>query len=80
MNIPYTCQICGAQCVGHINARYCPECRGEVKKSTQRESKARAARKRHKDPPDQKLTLGQIAARAREAHMSYDQYVAKYGL
>ena len=53
---------------------------GEVKKSTQRESKARAARKRHKDPPDQKLTLGQIAARAREAHMSYGQYVAKYGL
>lgn len=41
MNVPYTCEICGAQCVGHVNARYCSECRGEVKKSTQRESKAR---------------------------------------
>ena len=41
MNVPYTCEICGAQCVGHVNARYCPERRGEIKKSTQRESKAR---------------------------------------
>lgn len=80
MNIPYTCQICGARCVGHINAQYCPECRGEIKKSTQLESKARAARKRRKDPTEWKPTLGQIAARARSLHMSYGQYVAKYGL
>lgn len=82
MNVPYTCEICGAQCVGHVNARYCPECRGEVKKSTQRESKAKsAARKKAKGrKAGRPLTLGQIAAEARRLHMSYGQYVAKYGL
>lgn len=44
-NIPYTCEICGKPCEGRINARYCPECRENVKRSTQRESKAKADRK-----------------------------------
>lgn len=82
MSVLYTCEICGAQCVGHINARYCPECRGEVKKSTRRESKARAAArgKAKAGAAGRPLTLGQIAARARRLHMSYGEFVAKYGL
>lgn len=81
MNVPYTCEICGAQCVGHVNARYCPECRGEVIRSTRKESLAKSrAKRKAKAAEAAKPTLGQIAARAREAHMSYGQYVAKYGL
>lgn len=82
MNVPYTCQICGAQCVGHVNARYCPECRGQVIRSTHKESqeKRRAKRRTEKRGPDGKLTLGQIAAKARSLHMSYGEFVAKYGL
>lgn len=79
-NIPYTCAICGKPCEGRINARYCPECRENVKRSTQRESKAKAARRRCKDPPAEKPTLGQIAAKARRLHMSYGEFVARYGL
>lgn len=80
MNIPYTCEICGKACEGHINSRYCPECRENVKRSTQRESKAKAARRRRKDPPAEKPTLGLIAAKARSLHMSYGEFVARYGL
>lgn len=81
MNIPYTCQICGAQCVGHINARYCPECRGEVIRSTHKESLAKRRAKRKAEAAEAaKPTLGQIAARARSLHMSYGEFVAKYGI
>lgn len=57
-----------------------PRVPGGDQKSTQRESKARAARKRRKDPPERKPTLGQIAAKARSLHMSYGEFVAKYGI
>lgn len=82
MNVPYTCDICGAQCVGHVNARYCPECRGEVIRSTHKESlaKRRAKRQTKASEGAKPMTLGQIAAKARRLHMSYGEFVAKYGL
>lgn len=82
MNVPYTCDICGAQCVGHVNARYCPECRGEVIRSTHKESlaKHRAKRKTKASEGAKPMSLGQIAAKARRLHMSYGEFVAKYGL
>ena len=66
MSVLYTCEICGKECEGHFNSRYCPECR--------------AKRRTEKRGPDGKPTQGQIAAKARSLHMSYGQYVAKYGL
>ena len=82
MSESYTCQICGAQCVGHVSVSYCHERRGEVKKSTQRERRARAAasKKAKAREAGRPLTLGQIAAKARRLHMSYGEFVAKYGI
>ena len=37
MNVPYTCEICGAECVGHPQSKYCPTCRDEVIRWTHRE-------------------------------------------
>ena len=82
MNVTYTCDICGAQCVGHVNARYCPECRGEVIRSTHKESlaKRRAKRQAKASEGAKPMSLGQIAAKARRLHMSYGEFVARYGL
>lgn len=86
MSVLYTCEICGKECEGHFNSRYCPECRGEVIRSTHKESlakrlaKRRAKRQAKASEGTKPMTLGQIAAKARSLHMSYGQYVAKYGL
>ena len=81
MSVLYTCEICGKECEGHFNSRYCPECRGEVIRSTHKESLAKRRAKRKAEAAEAaKPTLGQIAARARNLHMSYGEFVAKYGI
>lgn len=82
MSVLYTCEICWKECEGHFNSRYCPECRGEVIRSTQKESlaKHRAKRQTKTSEGAKPMTLGQIAAKARRLHMSYGEFVAKYGL
>ena len=82
MNVPYTCEICGVECVGHPQSKYCPTCRDEVIRWTQRERqvKNRAKQRAEARKTGGRLTLGQIAARARALHMSYGEFVAKYGI
>lgn len=82
MNVPYTCEICGKACNGHPNSRYCTKCRGEVIRRNQRERKEKDQGKQRDKAVevDRAPSLGQIAARARALHMSYGEFVAKYGL
>ena len=82
MSVLYTCEICGKECEGHPNSRYCSECRGTVIRSTHKESlaKRRAKRQTKASEVAKPMTLGQIAAKARSLHMSYGEFVAKYGL
>ena len=79
MSVRYTCERCGAECVGYPQAKYCPTCRDEVIRQNQRE---RNQRRRRTGAPKavRAPTLGQIAARARALHMSYGEFVAKYGI
>lgn len=55
---------------------------GEVIRSTHKESlaKHRAKRKTKTSEGAKPMTLGQIAAKARRLHMSYGEFVAKYGI
>lgn len=84
----FTCRICGAACIGYPRSRYCAQCRKKVRLETLRKAKARAAEKKRaeragKGGGEDRLpapTLGQIAARARSLHMSYGEFVAKYGI
>ena len=87
--ITYTCQICGKTCTGYPRSRYCVQCRTTVRRETQRKSKARVAEKQREDGVMKQRgtgerpsapSLGQIAVRTRAQHMSYGEYVAKYGI
>ena len=46
----------------------------------ERQVKNRAKQRAEARKTDGRLTLGQIAARARALHMSYGEFVAKYGI
>ena len=67
MSVLYTCEICGKECEGHPNSRYCSECRGKVIRSTHKESlaKRRAKRQTKASEVAKPMTLGQIAVKAR---------------
>ena len=82
------CRMCRRPFTACANsAKYCPTCKAEKRKADQEianlrrneaRRKMRAAKSRECAKP-KGLTLVEMAAKARENHMTYGEYVARFG-
>lgn len=73
------CGICGKKFEGYLSSKYCSdECRRTARRQNDRESDARRKyRKKEKKVKNQTVSISDIAKLARQAGMSYGQYVAE---
>lgn len=82
------CKVCGKPFTACANsAKYCPNCKEEKRKAdylianqkrNEARRKMRAAKKRESARP-KGPTLAEIAEKAKELHMTYGEYVARFG-
>lgn len=82
------CRMCGKPFTARSNsAKYCPTCKAAKRKADQeianlRRNEARremrAAKSRECAKP-KGLTLAETAVKAKELHMTYGEYVARFG-
>lgn len=72
-----TCTICGQEFVGRRRANFCPECRSKRRRGTyQNKQLKKAEAERNARAIASISDISEIALLAREANMSYGQYVA----
>ena len=72
------CEVCGNILIGK-HFKYCSQgCREEAERQRKAEAQEIKAKKRRSRKP--KLSIGEICKRAAEEHLTYGQYVLKYGL
>lgn len=82
------CRTCGNTFTARANsAKYCPTCKAEKRKAdreianlrrNEARRKMRAAKNRECAKP-KGLTLAETVTKARENHMTYGEYVARFG-
>lgn len=78
------CVLCGAyiEAPPHARRKYCPECRVRIRAEQKHQGKIRQKeRERAKDLEQQgKMTIQQVMILAKQAGMTYGQYVREHGV
>lgn len=75
---PVICEMCGVTFAAYGNrAKYCPICKEEKRREAGK--KKRRVTKKKENARPKGLTLAEIVAKANELHMTYGEYVTRFG-